>query len=114
MPIVMKKPHFNEVTGAPVNVLETLNRKIGAYRRSCKKIKIGITGRMPQYRLQEHKRKDKKWTMVVIYITSSEKFANQIERYLVNKYWCFLENKKKGGNSELSKHGNNYVYVLLQ
>ncbi len=104
---------YNEITGYPINVIETLNRAIGQYKRNNKQIKVGITGRDPQKRFDEHL-KDRDWNrMVIIYKTGSINFANTIEKWLVEQHFADLYNKKSGGGSELSVDGSNYVYVLL-
>lgn len=104
------KPH----TGAPGNAIETLNRAIGQYIRNYRLVKIGITGRDPQIRFDEHLR-DRKWSrMVVIYETSSINFANTIENWLIEFHWDYLINQKEGGRNYLSPKGKNYAYVLLK
>ncbi len=109
-----KTVEYNEVSGSPNNVIETLNRKIGQYKANYTKIKIGITGRNPQHRFNEHL-KNINWTrMVVIYETSSHNFANTIENWLVDQHFDELLNQKQGGGSELSYDGQNYVYVLMK
>lgn len=110
----LKKVEFGYFTGSPINVFETLNRAIGQYKRNYCLVKVGITGRNPQIRFNEHLR-DKKWNrMVVIYETSSINFANTIENWLIEFHWDDLINQKAGGRSYLSPKGNNYAYVLLR
>lgn len=114
MTIRFKNVEYWYVKGSPGNVLKTLNRSIGQYKRNYRTIKIGITGRNPQSRFDEHKR-NKKWDrMIVIYRTSSVNFANKIEEWLTLVHWPDLVNKKIGGGSELTKHGYNYTYILLK
>ena len=109
-----KTVEYNEVTGSINAVIETLNRKIGQYKSNYKKVKIGITGRDPQKRFNEHLQ-DINWQrMVVIYETSSHNFANKIEDWLVEQHFDDLYNQKAGGGSKLTKDGLNYVYVLLK
>jgi hypothetical protein len=80
MTIQFKEVEYWYIKGFPSNVLEALNRSIGQYKRNYRSIKIGITGRVPQSRFNEHQR-NKKWDrMVVIYKTSSIKFANRHRR----------------------------------
>ena len=102
------------VQGSPGIVLETLNRSIGQYKRNYRTIKIGITGREPQSRYNEHQRNNKWDRMVVLYRTSSTNFANRIEEWLTLVHWQDLVNQRIGGGSELTKHGFNYTYVLLK
>jgi hypothetical protein len=105
---------YNEVSGSLNNVIETLNRKIGQYKANHTKIKIGITGRDPQQRFNEHLKTISWSRMVVIYETSSHNFANTIEKWLVEQHFDELVNQKQGGGSELSYEGKNYVYVLMK
>lgn len=111
----MKMIENNDVeTGHPSNVLETLNRKIGQFKRNYNSLKVGITGRNPQERFDEHLNQNNRWQrMVVIYETSSERYANEMEELLVAHHKNYLVNDRKGGGSQLSAGGKNYVYVLL-
>lgn len=108
-----KKVEINCISGSPSNVLSSLNLSIGQFKRYYKDVKVGITGRNPQIRFNEHLL-DKNWKrMVVIYKTSSENFANTIEEWLVDRHSYYLINNRKGGGSDLHKCGYHYVYVLL-
>lgn len=53
MTIRFKNVEYWYVKGTPGNVLETLNRSIGQYKRNYHRIKIGITGRNPQSRYND-------------------------------------------------------------
>lgn len=109
-----KEVEYNYVTGYPKQVFETLNRQIGDYSFFNEEIKIGITGRNPQVRFNEHLG-IKDWDrMVVIYKTTSINFANTLEKWLIDQHFDELINQKSGGGSDLSKDGDNYVYVLLK
>jgi hypothetical protein len=109
-----KEIEFCCFTGSPKGVIDSLNRSIGQYKRRYSQVKVGITGRNPQSRFNEHL-KVKKWDrMIVIYETSSINFANTIENWLVEYHWNDLINQKEGGNSYLSPEGKNYAYVLLK
>ena len=100
-------------TGHITDVLESLNRSIGQYKSHYSTVKIGITGRDPQIRFNEHKR-DKGWErMIVLYKTSSIYNANQIEALLINQHFYDIVNQRSGGGSDLSPYGDNYLYVLL-
>lgn len=111
----MKKVEFNHETGHPNVIAETLNRKVGQYLSSSMAVTIGITGRDPHERFREHLQKDSKWRrMVIIYSTTSEKNANEIERRLVKKFWNKIQNMRRGGGSSLSFCGDNYVYILIR
>ena len=115
MASIEKQVEFNEITGSPNEVIETLNRKIGRYKSSNRKIKIGITGRDPQTRFNEHLRCFDWSRMVVICLTNSIKFANNIENWLIDNHWEDLDNQRAGGGSNhLSPEGPNYAYVLLK
>lgn len=115
MPRLDKQVVFDEITGSPNTVIETLNRKIGQYKSSNRTVKIGITGREPQKRFNEYLR-DFSWSrMIVIYRTNSINFANTIEEWLVEDHWEDLVNQRMGGGSNhLSPNGSNYAYVLLK
>lgn len=105
---------YNLITGHINEVIESLNRTIGQYKRNYKQVKIGITGRDPQERFNEHLL-SKNWDrMVVIYETNSENYANKIEAWLIAKHDDELANKKPGGGSKLTVAGKNFVYVLLK
>jgi hypothetical protein len=114
MAIQFKEVEYWFITGSPNDVIAPLNRTIGQFKRNYRKIKIGITGRNPQSRYNEHQREIKWDRMVVIYETASINFANTIEQWLTEDHWPYLVNKKLGGGSELSKYDKNYVYVLLK
>ena len=101
------------VTGHPSLVIRVLNAKIGQYKRRYTYVKIGITGRPPQIRFKEHLRNFSWEKMVVIYKTTSAGYANLMEELLVDLHWDNITNERKGGGSELTKKGNNYVYLLL-
>ena len=104
---------YNYITGHPSNVYDTLTRKIRAYKGFHEYVKVGITGRDPQIRFNEHLR-DRDWDrMVVIYETTSARNANIIEEWLVEEHFVDLVNERPGGGSVLSEDGLNYVYVLI-
>lgn len=109
----MPTVEFNEVTGHPSSVYETLNRKISAYKIHHSFLKVGITGRDPQTRFNEHLRADNWDRMIVIYRTTSINYANTLEDWLVEKHWEDLVNQRQGGGSNLTEQGYNYVYLLL-
>ena len=105
---------YNPFTGHPADVCESLNRAIGQYKARYSKLKIGITGREPNLRFQEHLHANSKWKkMIVVYETTSTKYANAIEDYLVERHWDYLVNKKPGGGSILSSTGVKIVYLLV-
>jgi len=109
-----KEVEYDYITGSPNTVIESLNRSLGQFKRGNSQVKVGITGRNPQVRFNEHL-KEKNWSrMVIIYKTASINFANIIEEWLVEKHYDELVNKKAGGGSDLSAIGDNYVYVLLK
>jgi hypothetical protein len=108
-----KKVEIKCISGSPRNVVSSLKLTIGQFKRYYKDVKVGITGRNPQLRFNEHLQ-NKNWKrMVVIYKTSSENFANTIEEWLVDRHYYDLYNYRKGGGSDLHPCGNHYVYVLL-
>lgn len=110
----MKEVEYNLITGHINEVIESLNRAIGQYKRNYK-VKIGITGRAPQKRFDEHLLVNNRWKrMVVVYETTSANYANKIENWLVEQHYDDIVNTRSGGGSSLSVKGLNYVYVLLK
>ncbi len=109
-----KEVEYNLITGHINQIIESLNRTIGQYKRYYK-VKIGITGREPQKRYDEHLHANKRWKrMVVVYETKSHSYANKIEEWLVEQHYDEIKNVRSGGGSSLSLKGLNYVYVLLK
>lgn len=108
----MKKVEFDYWTGCPANVIDNINRAISQYLRYYKDVKVGITGRDPQNRFDEHQRSSGWTRMVIKYVTTSENFANKVESYFI-KTRPELKNKWLG-KSSLSKDGNNYVYLVMR
>jgi hypothetical protein len=105
---------FKQVTGYPNQVIETLNRKIGQYKRSYNSLKVGITGQNPYDRFNQQ-RNDIYWLkMVVIYESNSAYHCNLIEELLIECHYNDLTNLRAGGGSKLSLPGKNYVYLLLK
>jgi hypothetical protein len=110
----MKEVEYNLITGHINEVIESLCRTVGQYKRNNTTVKIGITGRDPQIRFNEHLAEGRWQRMVVIYETNSENYANKIEEWLVDQHYEGLKNTRQGGGSSLSFKGKNYVYVLLR
>ncbi|MES2386797.1 MAG: hypothetical protein V4543_02245 [Bacteroidota bacterium] len=111
----MKKiVEYSIITGRPVEVFESINRSLGQYKRNNSRYKIGITGRHPQSRFDEHLRNDSNWArMVVLYETTSLRYANNLEKMLIDHHWSYIHNQKPGGGSFLCEEGKNFLYVLL-
>lgn len=111
-----KKIEFRNplIRGHLNDVYSTLNKIVSAYK-GIYDAKIGITGRSPQDRYNEHlKYKERDWKrMVILYITSSENYANTLEKWLIENHKYDLVNARDGGGSHLSKDGPNYIYILL-
>ena len=109
----MREVEYNYIGGHLNEVLESLNRTIGQYIRRHRTVKIGITGRNPQLRFNEHL-KDRKWSrMVVIYKTSSENYVRTLESWLVEQHWNDVYNDTGGGGGKITEEGDFYLYVLL-
>jgi hypothetical protein len=105
---------FNHITGYPNQVIETLNRKIGQYKRNYKMLKVGITGQNPYDRFYQH-RKEIYWNqMIIIYESSSQSHCNALEALLIECHYNDLTNVRAGGGSKLSLPGKNYVYLILK
>lgn len=109
----MKEVEYNYIGGHLNEVLESLNRTIGQYKRGHRTIKIGITGRDPQIRFNEHLKKRQWSRMVVIYSTSSENYVRTLEKWLVDEHWDDVYNDTGGGGGKITKPGNFYLYLLL-
>ena len=105
---------YNLITGHPNQIIPSLNKSIGQYKRNHRFLKIGITGQTPIDRFLQHKN-DLNWdSMIVIYESTSENYCNLIEEFLVEYHFEFLVNSRSGGGSKLREKGKNYVYVLLK
>jgi hypothetical protein len=109
---VNKKVEFDYWTGCPNDVIGSINRAISQYLIYYKKVKVGITGRNPQERFNEHQNNGRWNRMVVKYKTSSENFANKVEKYFIETR-PELKNKWLG-YSGLSENGYNYLYVIMK
>lgn len=90
----------------------SLKISVGVFLVYNSEVKVGITGRDPQERFNEHL-KNKEWDrMIVKYITKSERNANALESYLIANYPGLVN--KWIGKSYLSEDGDNYLYVLVK
>ncbi len=107
----MNKVEYNYITGVISVVLPNIKRSLGQYIRNYEEVKIGITGRNPQIRFNEHQQRRDWDRMIVKYRTTSQNNANKVEKYFIEcypnlaNYWI--------GNTQLSYIGHNYVYFLL-
>lgn len=120
----MKEVKYKFVTGFPGNAYSSVVRRVSQYERHCYHMKIGITGRDPQYRFEEHLRGNSSlpanyWDrMVVVYQTRSIRHANTMEKLLIDYYKerlnCKIDQKCGGGSYHLMPVGYNYVYLLLK
>ena len=106
-----KKVEYSLIKGNIIDVLPTLERSIKIFEKKYVSVKVGITGRNPQERFNEHQ-KTRMWNrMVVKYKTNSESLINKVEDYFI-LYHPQLKNNWMG-YSHLSKGGDNYFYILL-
>lgn len=106
-----KKVEYNMITGNVLDVLPALERSVLYFESRYISVKVGITGRDPQERFNEHL-KDRRWNrMIVKYKTKSESLANKVEKYFIITH-PNLKNKWMG-YSHLSPDGDNYLYILL-
>lgn len=107
-----KVVEYNYITGQPVNVLSQLKISVAVFLFNNSDVKVGITGREPQVRFNEHL-KIKDWDrMIVKYITKSERNVNALEDELIKNYPELIN--QWIGKSNLSKDGDNYLYVLVK
>ncbi len=106
-----KKVEYSIISGFPIDVIPTIKHSLLCFMSKYKDVKIGITGRNPQDRFNEHI-KDGWERMIVKYETSSENFANRIESYFISS----LPKLKNiwMGTSHIKKEGKNYVYFILK
>ena len=106
-------PQYYYETGQPKNIIESLNRSIGQYRRYYDYVKVGITSD-PERRFSEHKRNcTYHWErMVVVYATRSVKNANDVEDWFIANREDDLVNIYKG-KSNMCDSEFYYAYFLL-
>lgn len=103
---------YREITGWITEVLPLLKRSVTMFEKHYKSVYVGITGRNPQARFNEHCRKENWERMIVKYKTTSEAFVNQIENYFIITH-PQLKNKWLG-KSNLAKNKYNYFYILVK
>lgn len=106
-----KKAELSYCTGNMYEVVLSLDRSLKMFMRSYKEIKVGITGRSPQVRFDEHLQQRQWDRMVVKYKSSSQNYVNKIEDFFIQKH-PELKNEWVG-QSKLSANGPNYLYFLL-
>jgi len=101
-------------TGHFTDVIESLNRSMGQYIAWNNKVKVGITND-PERRWQDHAKTRPRWKrMVVKYRTTSIKKTRDLEWYLTEVYWDYLDNRVAGGGGMIGKGKYQYLYVLLR
>lgn len=106
-----KKVEYNIITGCVLDVLPALERSVLYFESRYISVKVGITGRDPQERFNEHLA-ERRWNrMIVKYKTRSENLINKLEDYFI-LYHPRLKNNWIG-YSHLSAGGDNYFYILL-
>ena len=106
-----KKVEYSLITGNVMDVIPSLERSVMIFESRYRSVKVGITGRDPQERFNEHL-KDRRWNrMIVKYKTKSESLANKVEDYFI-LYHPNLKNKWIG-YSHLTEGGDKYFYILL-
>ena len=106
-----KKVEYNMITGNMLNVIPSLERSVKIFESKYHSVKVGITGRDPQERFNEHLR-DRRWNrMIVKYKTTSENLADKVEDYFV-LYRPHLKNRWIGYIYQ-NEDGNKYIYILL-
>jgi|SRR5215213_6210423 len=104
---------YNFLTGQPSDVISSLNRSLGQYKRNYSKMKVGITGRSAEERFYEHSEYQYWDKMVVLYQTTSERNANIIEDWLIENHQADLINQRLIYSS-LAKGKEKIVYLLLE
>lgn len=106
-----KKVEYSYITGSILSVLPSLERSIRIFEKKYRTVKVGVTGRDPQIRFNEHLQ-NRKWDrMIVKYKTTSENFVNRAEKYFILGH-RELKNKWTG-YSNLPENGDKYFYILL-
>lgn len=78
-----KKVEYNIITGCVLDVLPALERSVLYFESRYISVKVGITGRDPQERFNEHLA-ERRWNrMIVKYKTRSENLINKLEDYFI-------------------------------
>ena len=103
-------------TGHLSNLIETLNRALGQYQRYYHHFKIGLTTN-PEARWWIHQQ-DGWLEMVVVYETTSVKYAREAERWLVEYGWerdyiAESWNEVSGGGGLHPWHDWYFIYIIL-
>lgn len=107
---------YDYLTGHFDQVCESLRRALGQYARHCDRFKVGLTVD-PEQRWTDHAAD--KWTeMVVVYHTSSSRYAAQMEKELIQHGWnsrvlAWSWNEVRGGGGLRRDYYDYYIYVLL-
>lgn len=114
-----------EETGFPNDVLETLRRKIGQYASMALGEYIGKTSgdnggeAAMQSRYDDYKRQNGIQEMILLYESSSENFADQVERNLVEFSMerhanISLNQRDGGGGRDPNPAKKYYVYAAYR
>lgn len=109
----MEEPIYLEriKKGWPKDIVKSLNRSLGQYRRRHGAVKVGITAN-PKRRFNEYCYREGIKQMVVIYKTSSINNANNLEKWFIENRWDILENQWEG-YSPMTTKGPYYAYFVM-
>lgn len=103
------------LTGHPSDIRENLKRALGQYRRRATQHKVGATSD-PETRVKAHRQGA--WSrMIVVYETTSLRYAAELEHDLIEQGWNNSEgsaNDVGGGGGLKAGYEKYYVYVLLR
>ena len=100
----------NISTGWPNQVITTLLRRISAYTRGGISFKIGITSGY-YTRAGWYRRNTRYSEMILLYQTSSDDHARDLERDMIDYYWEYCDNSISGGGGSMSGPPY-YLYIV--
>jgi hypothetical protein len=109
---------WNPTTGHKSVVVSTLKRRISAYTRDCDKFYIGLTSNGYSGCGQRWHKKYKPMgytRMIAVYSTESVKYAQNIEKELIEFYIEHSENQYAGtDNVMLNRLDPRVVYIAVK
>jgi hypothetical protein len=108
---------YKDRSGHIKSLIPSLRRALGQYTRYCRHFKIGLTSN-PEQRWNAYKRDG--WSdMIVVYSTSSEKYAADAETLLIDhglkdNYIPQCWNRIRGGSGLASGYGWYCIYIVVE
>ena len=99
--------------GCFTKIYNSLIKSTSQYTSRNVKVKFGITNN-PENRKKQHFRSDEQWDFLIVkYKTSSVRFINKMETFLIDYQKDFIINRRRGGGGR-NGAGPYYLYVLLK